>query len=134
MFLVAQDEGGGARGWPRGARRRRIALAESPHPALRATFSRTGEGDELPAANLSRGLARFGFGLDTRSAGRDSSVRCRPPLAQEAEELRALAKAPLHHVGAHDHLADNRGDLGRAQVEAAVEGLDRIENLGVAEA
>ena len=79
-------------------------------------------------------MAGFGFGLDTRGAGRHSSVRCRPPLAQEAEELRALAKAPLRHVGAPNHFADDRGDLGRAQVEAAVEGLDRIESLGVAEA
>src|SRR5215813_15142778 len=60
-------------------------------------------------------------------------VRRLPTLAQEAEELHALAQAPLHHVRAHDHLAHDRRDLGRAEIEAFVEIVDRLENLGMAE-
>src|SRR5262245_26175152 len=53
-----------------------------------------------------------------------ASVRRLPALAQEAEELHALAQAPLHHLRAHDHLAHDRGDLRRAEIEALVEIID----------
>ena len=56
------------------------------------------------------------------------------PVAQEVEELDPLPQAPLHHFRALDHLAQDRGDLARAEIEAAVESLDRIEDLGVAQA
>src|SRR5690348_14062519 len=61
-------------------------------------------------------------------------VLSRPlPLPQEVEELDALAQAPLHHLRAPDHLVDDRGDLGRAEIEAPVERLYALENLGVRE-
>ena len=52
---------------------------------------------------------------------------------QEAEEFHALAQAALHHLGGPHHLADDGGDLRRAEVEAPVEVLDRGEDLGVVE-
>ena len=52
-------------------------------------------------------------------------------LPQELEELHALAQAALHHLRAAHHLADDRGDLRRAEIEAPVEGLDAVEDLGV---
>src|SRR5215813_14121733 len=60
-------------------------------------------------------------------------VRRLPALAQEAEELHALAQAPLHHVRASDHLAHDRGDFRSAEIEALVEVVHRPEDLGVAE-
>ena len=67
--------------------------------------------------------------------GDDQSLQaaCSPALAQELEELDAFAQAALHHVGAADHLADDRADLAGPEVEALVEGLHRVEDLGVAE-
>src|SRR5579863_1995271 len=53
------------------------------------------------------------------------------PLAQELEELDAFAQAALHHLRAADHLADDGSDLRGAEVEALVEGLDVVEDLGV---
>src|SRR5689334_22812803 len=60
-------------------------------------------------------------------------MRRLPVGAQEGEELDAFAQAALHHLRAPDHLADDRGDLGRAEIEAAVEVLHRVEDLAVAE-
>src|SRR5579875_2751997 len=54
-------------------------------------------------------------------------------LAQEVEELDAFAQAPLHHLGTLDHLAHDRGDLAGAEIELFVEGLDRVEDLLVAQ-
>ena len=59
--------------------------------------------------------------------------RGRPPLAQELEELDALAQPALHHLRRAHHLVDDRGDLRRAEVERFVELLDRVENLAVAQ-
>src|ERR1700760_1104136 len=53
------------------------------------------------------------------------------PLAQELEELHALAQPALHHLRATDHLADDRGDLRRTEVEALIECLDVVEDFGV---
>ena len=47
------------------------------------------------------------------------------PVAQELEELDAFAQPPAHHLRALDHLADERGDLWPAEIEAFVEGLER---------
>src|SRR5262245_43111318 len=60
-------------------------------------------------------------------------MRRLPVRAQEGEELDALAQAALHHLRTLDHLADDRRDLRRAEIEAAVEVLDRMEDLAVAE-
>src|SRR5579863_3406455 len=49
--------------------------------------------------------------------------------AQEAEELDALAQAPLHHVPAREHLAQDLPDLARPEVEALIEELDVAEDL-----
>src|SRR5271165_3180140 len=62
------------------------------------------------------------------------SLRRGAALAQEAEKFSALAQPPPHHFRASDHLVDDRGDLARAEIEAAIEGLDRLENFCVAEA
>ena len=52
-------------------------------------------------------------------------------VAQEAEELDPFAQAAFHHLGRAHHLADDRGDLRRPEIEATVEVLDRGEDLGV---
>ena len=56
----------------------------------------------------------------------------RAALAQELEELDALAQPALHHLRAADHFADDRGDLAGAEIEAPVEFLDRVENFACA--
>src|SRR5436309_8356925 len=56
-----------------------------------------------------------------------------PPRPQELEELYSLAQPTLHHRRACDHLGHDGGDLGRAEIEFAVEVLDRGEDLGVAQ-
>src|SRR5262249_15208265 len=53
--------------------------------------------------------------------------------AQKGEELDALAQAAFHHLRALDHLADDRGDLRRAEIEPAIEVLPRVEDLAVAQ-
>jgi hypothetical protein len=50
-------------------------------------------------------------------------------LAQEMEKLDAFAQPPLSHLRPSRHLRDDRRDLGRAQIEAPVEALDRIEDF-----
>src|SRR5437763_8153648 len=54
-------------------------------------------------------------------------------LSQELEKLHAFAQAALHHLRRAQHLADNGGDLRRAEIEPLVEALNRVEYLGVAE-
>ncbi len=51
-------------------------------------------------------------------------------LAQEVKELDAFAQPPLHHLRTADHLADDRGDLAGAEIEAPVKFLDR-SNISV---
>jgi hypothetical protein len=53
--------------------------------------------------------------------------------AQEAEELNSLAQAPLHHLRADNHLGQDGGDLGRPEIKLAVEILDGVEDLGMAQ-
>src|SRR3984885_4580552 len=53
--------------------------------------------------------------------------------AQEAEELDALAQPALHHLGARDHLGEDRGDLRRTEIKFLVEILDRLEDLRMAQ-
>jgi hypothetical protein len=57
-------------------------------------------------------------------------VRC-TALAQEVKEFDAFAQPPLHHLRAADHLADNGSDLAGAEIETAVEFLDRVEDFAV---
>src|SRR5438067_4710467 len=60
-----------------------------------------------------------------------SLVRGLASLAQEAEELDALAQAALHHLGAPHHLANDRRDLAAAEVEASIESFHGVEDFGV---
>src|ERR1700687_1799440 len=53
------------------------------------------------------------------------------PVAQELEELDPLAQPAPHHLWAHDHLGDQRGDLLSAEIEALVKGFERFEDFGV---
>src|SRR6476659_2969926 len=55
---------------------------------------------------------------DPSSDGR--RLRRPVPLAQELEELHPLAQPALHHLRAAHHLADDRGDLRRTEIEAPV--------------
>src|SRR5882672_1064072 len=64
---------------------------------------------------------------------RGSLVRSLSALAQEAKELDALTQAALHHFRALHHLADDRRDLAAAEIEAPVERLHGIEDLGMAQ-
>src|SRR5262245_3797847 len=56
------------------------------------------------------------------------------PLAQEAEELDALPQPPAHDDGVAKHSAEHRQHLPGTEVEAAIEILDRAEDLGLSEA
>src|SRR5688500_17921135 len=49
-------------------------------------------------------------------------------VAQEVEELDAFAQPALHHVPVANHLAHDRADLARAEVEAPVHLLDLVED------
>src|SRR5229473_6326676 len=54
-------------------------------------------------------------------------------VAEKLEELDALAQAPLHHLRAPDHFADDGRDFRDSEIEAPVEGFDRMKDFGVAE-
>ena len=113
-----------------GSRRARstasAAAGAADHQARRAQ-------DAAPVRFLDGGVDRFAEAEIVRRDDQPDSVRELPPFAQEGEELDAFAQPALHHLRAAHHLADDRGDLRRAEVEAPVELLDRLENLGVAE-
>src|SRR5262249_15708398 len=52
-------------------------------------------------------------------------------LAQESEKLDALAQPPTQDLRAPDHFASDGGDLRCAEIEALVEIVHRLENLGM---
>src|SRR5215472_19219911 len=52
-------------------------------------------------------------------------------MPQELEELDALAQAAAHHLRALDHLGEQGGDLAAPEIEAFVECLERLEDLGM---
>src|SRR5580698_1036129 len=54
-------------------------------------------------------------------------------FAQELEEFDAFARAAPEHVPVRQHLAHDRRDLSRAEIEALVEDLERIEDFLVAQ-
>src|SRR5215831_281612 len=54
-------------------------------------------------------------------------------LAQEMKEFDAFTQPPLHHLRAADHFADDGSNLAGAEIEAAVEFLDRVEDFAVAQ-
>ncbi len=58
-------------------------------------------------------------------------MRQLPPFAQEGKEFGAFAQPAHHHLRAAHHLRDDRRNLGSPKVEAPVELLDRLENLGM---
>ena len=53
------------------------------------------------------------------------------PLTQELEELDTLAQPALQHLWATHHLAHDRRDLRRPEIEPLIEGLHVVEDLGV---
>ena len=71
-----------------------------------------------------------------RASGEDTaaaSVNLLPPLAEKCEELHALAQPAHHHLRALHHLGNDRGNLGSAEIEAAIQILNGLEDLGVAQ-
>ena len=58
-----------------------------------------------------------GAAIDPLQAGRPSAATRPVALPQELEELDAFAQPALHHLRAAHHLAHDRGDLRRAEVE-----------------
>src|SRR6516162_2135439 len=57
----------------------------------------------------------------------------RAALAQEMKEFDAFVQPPFHHLRAADHLTDDGSNLFGAEIEAAVELLDRDEDFAVAQ-
>src|ERR1700733_12362552 len=53
------------------------------------------------------------------------------PLPQELEELYPFAQPTLHHLRATHHLAHDRGDLRRAEIEPFVKRFHVVEDFGV---
>src|SRR5882724_2122031 len=53
--------------------------------------------------------------------------------AKKLEELHALAQATHQHLRRGEHLAHDRCDLRRSEIELLVEVLHRLEDFGVAE-
>src|ERR1700761_24791 len=52
-------------------------------------------------------------------------------LAQELEKFDALTQSALHHLRTAHHLSHNRRDLRCAEIEALIESLDIVEDLGI---
>src|SRR5262249_42557191 len=67
----------------------------------------------------------------SRSAG--DSVRRLPVMAEKLEELHALAQASLHHPRVPHHFAHHGGAFRSSEIEASVEGFDRVIDFAVAE-
>ena len=57
----------------------------------------------------------------------------RAALAQEMKEFDAFVQPPFHHLRAADHLTDDGSNLFGAEIETAVELLDRDEDFAVAQ-
>src|SRR5437870_3494374 len=56
-----------------------------------------------------------------------------PPRGQEADELGTLPEPPREHPPVPRHLARNREELPRSEIEASVERLHGVEDLGMGE-
>src|SRR5207249_7995579 len=56
-----------------------------------------------------------------------------PPRGQEADELGTLPEPPREHPPIPRHLARNREELPRSEIEASVERLHGVEDLGMGE-
>src|SRR5579884_14937 len=122
-----------------------MSVSGSPYPSA-ANPSRIAD-TKVAAAFSSSPLIKPMRAVAALHAGRVSAVATPPPIAatksrrrmsaghlpvaEELEEFDALAQAAPHHFGAFDHFRDQRGDLLPAEVEALVEGFERLEDLGV---
>src|SRR5438445_2358563 len=106
-----------------GAATTRLAAVRTPSRCAASTASLTSRTSPKSSAVT---MSRF------KQRTRAPSGRI-PPRPQELEELYSLAQPPLHHRRACDHLGHDGRDLGRAEIEFAVEVLDRGEDLGVAQ-
>src|SRR6185437_2601592 len=103
----------------------RPGIALATRWPMRATFCRANRyAATASPMKASTRASRF-------TARRVRSADGLPPLAQELEEFHAFAQPPSHHLGASCHLAHDRRDLAGAEIEAAIERLDRVEDLGV---
>src|SRR5258708_1730198 len=113
-----------------------IRLAEGKMPSRWARSTASVTASERPESAAGMFMRRFGTKPPPRpspSRGEGEGSGGFVAFTQELEEFYSLAEAALHHLRAADHLADDRGNLGGAEIEAAVEGLYRIKNLGVRE-
>src|SRR5262245_47058277 len=80
--------------------------------------------------------------VDRRLAGRPRASAAAPAAAladprgilpappEEAEEIASLTEAPAHELPVAQHLRAERDHLARPEVEAAVEPVHRVEDLG----
>src|SRR5262249_31391786 len=106
------------------ARARRTASAAPGLATIRLAAERMPVRCAISTASLTSSARPKSSAVTIRRLMRRLLVR-----AQEGKELDALAQAPLHHLRAPDHLADDGGDLRRAEIEAAVEVFHRVEDL-----
>src|SRR5258705_227776 len=100
----------------------RLAAVSTPSVCARSIASFTAPAAPKSSAVITSCLTRS-------SSGRGGL----PAFTKEGKELHAFAQAPLHHVEIAQHLRDDRADLAGPEVEPAVEGLHRLEDLLVAE-
>src|SRR2546422_1011673 len=98
---------------------------KSTHPAL-STLSGV-------LAWARRKRRRAGRAKECSRPGLGSGRGARPPRRQEAEELDAVPEPPREHLPVPRHLAHDREDFPRPEVEAPVERLHRGEDLGMGE-
>src|SRR5712691_8929194 len=98
---------------------------KSTHPA-RSTLSGV-------LAWARRRRRRAGRAKEWSRPGLGSGRGAHPPRRQEAEELDAVPEPPCEHLPVPRHLAHDRKDLPRPEVEAPVERLHRGEDLGMGE-
>src|SRR5580765_846581 len=75
---------------------------------------------EAPVTSATRPVSRLMNG----------PARSLPARAEEAEEVAPLAEPPPHHLAVPQHLRGERDHLARPEVEAAVELVERSEDLG----
>src|SRR5205085_1488893 len=105
-----------------------------PRPARRPSGWRSTECRRDAPARPPRWLRYRGRNRQPlRSAAVPAASARHLPLAQELEELDPLAHTPPHHLRALQHLAEQRCNLAPPEIEAPIELLYRLEDLGVPE-
>src|SRR5207249_10656847 len=84
---------------------------------------------------VARGLRRRNLILGEARGGpsKPPPIFAGPPCGQEAGELGTLPEPPREHAPVPRHLARNREELPRSEIEASVERLHGVEDLGMGE-